>query len=495
MTERAERPILLAFGAVAAAGLLAVGLAAAADWVDWRWVLIALSAGSILLPCGVLLVRGRLDVFEPLTWFGVMFLLLFVLRPAWDLANENFIYTGRLISPTFTKMLVAGLLAGTGFVIGYLIPAGGSLAWRLPRPPRIDPRRLLIWATLVFAVAMAAFVAFFFQAKGWRNPFEFFFGKNEIRFREIAATPEATSKYFIVSIVLMIPAALFFLVIRGSVDRGTRIRRLAGLAALAAIAAFVIITFPAGQRRYVIGMVGALAIYYYLRRDRQPSVLSICAVALVGLTLVSAVRDLRDSSTSFDPAQWLPWNAAEPLFETQDTGVAPALATEMLVVPSHLRYTYGEKTLLGPFITAVPRQLWGGKPQPPNQQVLASVWGGRPCTYGGQCSTFSPFGEPYRDGGLVGVFLFAVLFGAFWRMAWLYYLRHRETAMALVAYCTLLPFMVTWMRGNFILPAMQAFLALAVVVAGAVLCRARTSEAVVASPGSQPGLRPAGGSD
>jgi hypothetical protein len=495
MTERAERPILLTLGAVAAAGLLAVGLAAAADWVDWRWTLIALSAGSILLPCGVLLVRGQLDVFEPLTWFGVMFLLLFVGRPAWDLANENFIYTGRLISPTFTRMLVAGLLAGTGFVIGYLVPAGGSLAWRLPRPPRIDPRRLLVWAALVFGVAMAAFVAFFFQAKGWRNPFEFFFGKNQIRFREIAATPEATSKYFIVSIVLMIPAALFFLVIWEGADKGTRMRTVAGLAALAAIAAFVIITFPAGQRRYVIGMAGALAIYYYLRRDRQPSVLSICVIAVVGLMLVSAVRDLRDSSTSFNPYQWLPWNAAEPLFETQDTGVAPALATEMLVVPSNLGYTHGRTTLLGPFVTAVPRQLWEGKPRPPNQQILATVWGGRPCTYGGQCSTFSPFGEPYRDGGLVGVFLFALVFGGFWRMAWLYYLRHRETAIALVAYCTLLPFMITWMRGNFILPAMQAFLALGVVVVGALLCRARTSDAVATSPRSEAGLRPAGGPD
>ena len=64
-----------------------------------------------------------------------MFLLLFVLRPAWDLWHENFIYTGRLISPTFTKMIVAGLLAGTGFVIGYLAPPAGSLAARLPRPP------------------------------------------------------------------------------------------------------------------------------------------------------------------------------------------------------------------------------------------------------------------------------------------------------------------------------------------------------------------------
>lgn len=157
--------------------------------------------------------------------------------------------------------------------------------------------------------------------------------------------------------------------------------------------------------------------------------------------------------------------------------MAPALATEMLVVPKHLHYTYGATTVLGPFVTAVPRQLWSGKPTPPNQEILGLVWGGSPCTYGGQCSTFSPFGEPYRDAGLVGVFIFAVLFGIFWKGAWLYYLRHRDTEVALVAYCTLLPFMITWMRGNFILPAMEAALTLAVVVVAGLLCRTRPGSA------------------
>ena len=88
------------------------------------------------------------------------------------------------------------------------------------------------------------------------------------------------------------------------------------------------------------------------------------------------------------------------------------------------------------------------------------MFAGKPCTLGEQCDTFSPFGEPYRDGGLPAVFIFAVLFGLFWRVAWLYFSRHRDTVVALVGYATLLPFMITWMRGNFTLPALQATLAL-----------------------------------
>jgi hypothetical protein len=488
---RRER-LTLPFTAALAAGLLALGLAAALWGLDWRWVLLALSAVSVVLPCGLLALRGKLDVFEPLLWFALLFLLLFVLRPAWDLWHENFIYTARLISPTFTKMVVAGLLAGTGFVIGYLSPPASLLSSRLPSPPRLELRRLLIWSTVVLAVALIAFLIFFVSARGWRDPADFFF-RGEDRLRHLVASPTATSKYFLASILLMVPVALLFLAIRHGVGGNARIGRIAGWAAGATILAFLVYNLSAGQRRYAIVMVGAVAVYHYLRRGRRPSALTLCVTALVALTVVSVVRDLRlthAQPASGGPLQWLPWNAVEGLFKTQDTGVAPALATEMLVVPSELHYTYGKTTLLGPLITLVPRQLWSGKPPPADQEVLALVWGGTPCGYQGQCSTFSPFGEPYRDGGLVGVFLFALLFGAFWKSAWLYYLRHRNSTVAIVAYSALLPFMISWMRANFTLQALQVTMVLAVVVLGAVFCRARVSDTGATAPQEDPGWQP-----
>ena len=296
----------------------------------------------------------------------------------------------------------------------------------------------------------------------------------------------------------MIPAALWLLSVRQHEGTATRLGRIAGGAALASIVVFLVINFPSGQRRYVVGLLGALAIDHYLRRNRRPSVLSIVAVALVALTVASAVREVRFSSsrdTGVSPVRWLPWNAVGTLLEGPDTSMAPALAAEMLVVPSQLGYTYGETTLIEPFVTAVPRQLWHGKPRPPNQEILAAIWTGDPCRYQTQCSTFSPFGESYRDAGLVGVFLFAVLFGIFWRMVWQYYLRHRETVVALVAYSSLLPFMVAWMHGNFILPAAQVAMILAVVVAGAWFCRVRAGDADPSPADRGRERQPVGGRD
>jgi hypothetical protein len=480
---------LLPFALVASGGVALLGLAAAMSWVEWRWTLVALCGASVILPCGLLVLRGRLALFEPLTWFSVMFLLLFVLRPAWDLGHDEFAYAGTVISPTFTRMLVAGLLAGNGFVLGYLAPAGGALASRLPRPPSPEPRRLLVWSGVLLAIAVVAFAIFFLQAHGWRDPSGFFF-RGEEWAEQLAAVPTATSKYFIASIVLVIPSTLFLLYVRRSMGTGARVGRIAGWAAIAAITGFLLYNLVGGQRHYIIEMLGALAVYHYLRRGRRPSVLTLCAAALVALLIVSGVRELREVPVGGGHAhseQWLPWNATRQLFETKETGMAPALAAEMLVVPDDLHYTYGETTLLDPFVTLVPRQLWHGKPQPADQEVLAAVWGGRPCTYGAQCSTFSPFGAPYRDAGLVGVFFFALLFGAFWRAAWVYFLTNRNAPVALLAYSALLPFMITWMRGNFIFAAIQVTLVLAVMVVGGALSRSdRAGGRITSREGNAP---------
>ncbi|MGH2964540.1 MAG: O-antigen polymerase [Solirubrobacterales bacterium] len=484
----------LLLGLGLAGGLVVVGIAAAASWVDWRWILIALSAVTMLLPCGLLIIRGRLDGFEPLTWFAVAFLILWVGRPAYDLSQQHFIYAERLISPTFTRMLVAGLLAGAGFAIGYLLPVAGSLASRIPRPRELEPRRLFIWAAIVVGVALVAFALFFIHAHGWRHPASFFF-RGRARLFQLSASPEATSKYFLASILLVVPAALFFLAVRRGVGKETRIGRTAGGAALACVVAFCAYNLGAGQRRYLIEMLLALALYYYLQRDRRPSLWRVAVVLVVALTVLSAIRDLRLAHArhgSASPVQWLPWNAANHLFETQDTGVAPSLALEMLVVPSELHYTYGGTTIVGPIRTLIPRQIWTNKPLPADQQVLKTVFAGKPCTLGEQCDTFSPFGEPYRDGGLPAVFIFAVLFGLFWRVAWLYFSRHRNTVVAIVGYATLLPFMITWMRGNFTLPALQATMAIGAVILAAILCRPRDRGAGAAPADREPGREAAG---
>ena len=123
-------------------------------------------------------------------------------------------------------------------MIGYLAPPAGSLAARLPRPPALEPRRLMTWSTVVLAVAFVAFLIFFVDSRGWRDPGEFFL-RSKGRLEQLVASPAATSKYFLASILLMVPVALFFLSIRIGEGGSARMRRIAGWAALVSILAFL----------------------------------------------------------------------------------------------------------------------------------------------------------------------------------------------------------------------------------------------------------------
>ncbi len=58
--------------------------------------------------------------------------------------------------------------------------------------------------------------------------------------------------------------------------------------------------------------------------------------------------------------------------------------------------------------------------------------------------------------------------------------------MAIVAYSATLPFMISWMRANFTLQALQLAMVLAVIVLGAVLCRERTGDTSAISPTTIP---------
>ena len=85
-------------------------------------------------------------------------------------------------------------------------------------------------------VALIAFALFFIHAHGWRHPASFFF-RGRARLSS-SRQPEATSKYFLASILLVVPAALFFLAVRRGVGKETRMGRIAGGAALACVVAF-----------------------------------------------------------------------------------------------------------------------------------------------------------------------------------------------------------------------------------------------------------------
>ena len=183
-----------------------------------------------------------------------------------------------------------------------------------------------------------------------------------------------------------------------------------GLAALASVAAFCAYNLGAGQRRYLIEMLVALALYYYLRRDRRPSLWSVAVVLVVALTVFSAIRDLRLSTlatTIRTPSSGCRGTRQAPVRDAGHGGRALARPRDARR-PVGASLHDGGTTIVGPIRTLIPRRSGPtSRCRPttgPEDRLRRQALHPR-----GQCDTFSPLGEPYRDGGLPAVFVFAVL--------------------------------------------------------------------------------------
>ena len=333
-------------------------------------------------------------MFEPLVWFALLFLLLFVLRPAWDLWHENFIYTGRLISPTFTKMLVAGLLAGTGFVIGYLTPPAGSLAARIPRPAEpgaspaadlVDDRaggRLRRLPDLLRRRArMARPGGLLLPGRGSPPaPRRRAHGHQQVLPRlDPADGPRGP--------VLPVHST-----------QRRRGRRASGASpdgprSSRSWRSSSTTSPPASVATWSV-MVGALAVYYYLRRGRRPSVLSLVRRGPGGADgcLRRARPPVRARPTRRAP---IPFSGCRGTPRTtcsraRTRAWPPPWPPRCWWCPASSTTPTARRPCSGRSSRSFPGSCGRASPRPPTRRSSPCVWGGTPCGYRGQCSTFSP---------------------------------------------------------------------------------------------------------
>ena len=136
--------------ALSAAALVLVG--AAAGWLSLaaappslEWTLVWVAGGLAGLPMAVCVLTGRHDWLEPVHLFALSFLVLFVLRPVFDLTRDDGLFLlGYSLEPTYARALLVGVAGAAAFYAGYYVNVGRRLAagcQSLPSPALRDPRR------------------------------------------------------------------------------------------------------------------------------------------------------------------------------------------------------------------------------------------------------------------------------------------------------------------------------------------------------------------
>lgn len=413
-----------------------------------RLLLVSAIAVILLIPIAERIFRRRFDPFEPIVVFTLAYGVMFVIRPASMIARDDFSFHGPRasldVSATFSEMLLLALLGAVGFVVGYESALGRRLGGRLRRFSDLDARQVIAGATVLAGIAIFAFLSFVATTSGLSTFVLLFHGTTS----ELEGSIADSSFYIWEAFLFLIPSVLIFFAL--GLDRR---KRLLLLAALGLTLLFLLRTVPLGARIALLPLLGALFVFFYVRRAARPSLISLAVIVAVALLGSAFLSDLRGRATRHETVSdtvvraTKPSRSFTPFTSGPDSEMAPALAAALAVIPSDLHYAYG-RTIIGDLVSRpVPRALWADKPSIPRKHLIARVWPIESAK-GTINPEFSVLLYFYWDFGPPGVVVGLLILGIAARFLFEYFSRHSSQLPVQVLYSLLLPLLVIAMRDS-----------------------------------------------
>ncbi|HEX8207823.1 MAG TPA: hypothetical protein VF587_17285 [Solirubrobacteraceae bacterium] len=412
-------------------------------------LLIAATALVLIAPLAVRAVQGRFDPFEPIVIFCLAYGVMFVVRPAAMLVNNDMTFSiamqGIDVQDTFRPALVLGLLGAIGFVGAHSARLGSRIAERIPTPPEPSLDRILLAGGALWGFGAVLYGLFLSSAAGRRSIVDVILSGRSF---ELTQAYKASSGYLYNAPFLMVSATLIFF----GVGLARRSGRLLGLAAFST-ATLLLLLGPSGSRTILFPLLLGLGVIYYTNRGTRPKAISLLVVTLLALTASAILLDVRSSaerqaigvSAAVQKTLRDPIRIFAPLTKDHDAAELPALAAALNVVPSVVDHQWASGTAQDALARPIPRQLWSGKPRQPKERVIEALW---PTLYqygvaNPEFSVLLPF---YIDGGypgaLVGMMLYGLLAGTLYR----WYRRSADNVGTRVMFASALPFIVSAVR-------------------------------------------------
>jgi hypothetical protein len=447
MGIEALRPVRLG----AALGVIALGLAAGA----FGMLIVTYPAPGLtgllwivtLSPILIRIVQRRFDPFEPIQTIAVTFFILYALRPfAEQVAGityfDNQYMRGGLVWAE--EISLAGI---SSLYLGYAIWSGRAIARRAPAVPQSwDPERSVrfgIWVLVWCGLLTGLFAA----SVGPGTLFHFYLGRTTTSYQTFLSV----AGYVGLGPYLSIPAAVIFAF---AFARLRTFKTLLLLIVSLAIAAFI--SFPQGNRTYILALVFPLLVFPYLRKGSRPSagttVLAIIA-AILALNFFLAIRDVGKRGPLLGTLTGTVTHVGHQLSKFA-TGVdlAEFSVLELEAEAYHQKVdplTYHPaQTLLSLVVYPLPRHLIGTKPPAAGQFVVNRLFPPK----GGQRASFNPamFGDFWADGGYVTIFLYCFIIGIGIRFFWEYFVLYSDSEGVQVVFAMLLPLLVIMIRNSIV---------------------------------------------
>ena len=411
--------------------------------------LVAAIAAVLLVPIAYRVRRRRFDPFEPIVLFAAAYGVMFVIRPTAMLARDAVSYTGPRttfdVSATFTEMLGISLLGAVSFVAAYeLVVRRADRDTATVAGPDLDFGRATLLAIGLAALGIGSFAVFLVLSDGIATLEAIFRSGREAG---LDSAIEA-NRYLWQAFYVLVPAAVILLAVGSTARRPAVV-----VVALVLIAIFLLRSIPLGARISLLPLVGGLFVLYYLRRSSRPSLRTLVVLVLLAVFASAFLSDLRARTTRGETVVETFARAASPsrladsVLLGPDSEMAATFAAALTVIPESLGHSYGETIFGDLVIRPIPRPLWEGKPLPPRERLVATLW---PSEQEGDAINpeFSVLLFLYWDFGLIGVAIGLALAGAGCKALY-HYLTDRKTDTAVQAlYALALWFVVIGLRNS-----------------------------------------------
>jgi hypothetical protein len=446
----------------------------AAVWLSLIYVLLGLNASlyetliltviltTLLIPIVLLLMRGDLDIFEPIVFANIALASMFVGRPVFDIYSANWARysfgTFITVRPGFDRMLFYAWLGIFALQLGYLSPFPKKISDRLPALRKgLDIRKSIQISMVLFVIGAVlfeeyirqsggvAFLAAYLTARGLGGLYSF----------------KKASGYLFIGPLLWPPAGLISLAV------WLKSRRLLHLVLTVLILACFFVSLLGGVgRTYAIQGILGIFLMIYVIRNKRPNFALLLLLACILLVYFVYDREARGHGSFeqkkliLDKAVHNPIEAIQSIWSEEDAAMCDYFSVMVTEIPSRISFGKGSVTS-DILLRAYPRFLWPGHKKPDEHMVhLFKVF--FPAIFYRYTTgvAFSVIGELYADYGGIAIFVGMFLFGIILAIPKLWLRSSYNAIPAQLLFVSMPAYTISLMRGG--IPAFVEYLAITI---------------------------------
>ena len=334
----------------------------------------------------------RLYIFEPLFFIGVLYELIFVVKPLIDLKNHNMVEHGINVFAGGEK---ATALFTLGFTILFLAYYGGHAKEKtkmvLPNDEEKEDEtpegKSLILYIAWFVVYGLCLISMFSQGLSLKYIFSLGSGGERI------TDSDNVALLFLTNFGITLITLWLMIIVK---TKNMAIKMLITLLC-------IVYLLMRNARWLVLVFIASPIVYYYVKRRKSPSWLLVLAAGLAGLTIFAWMQANRTILNTGGGIQgWGKDGFSMELliapFES-DLNTYRTFYSMVTRYPSRYEYIFG-KSFLYTLVLFIPRVIWPGKPDNPSKEIIEHSLNVRAKMSG---TAVANIGEFYVNFGILGI--------------------------------------------------------------------------------------------